>query len=111
MLDAKTNQLNFSFEKQKTTAHRRFVDDVPQDVKNRRVFEMAQVYRAGAEELNAACVGTRQLILIEGVSDLNSFFFLSRTLSLSVPFYAVHTKWPILRIKLIVFFFFRFSPL
>lgn len=41
---------------------------MPQDVKNRRVFEMAKLYRAGAEELNAACVGTKQLILIEGVS-------------------------------------------
>lgn len=40
---------------------------MPQDVKNRRVFEMAKVYRAGAEELNAACVGQKQLILIEGV--------------------------------------------
>lgn len=66
-------------EKQKTTAHRRFVDDVPQDVKNHRVFEMAQVYRAGAEELNAACVGKQQLILIEGVSNSKRlcFFFLS----------------------------------
>lgn len=41
---------------------------MPQDVKNRRVFEMAKVYRAGAEELNAACIGQQQLILIEGVS-------------------------------------------
>lgn len=40
---------------------------MPQEVKNRRVFEMAQVYRTGAEELNAACVGHKQLILIEGV--------------------------------------------
>lgn len=41
---------------------------MPQDVKNRRVFEMAKVYRAGAEELNSACIGQQQLILIEGVS-------------------------------------------
>lgn len=41
---------------------------MPQDVKNRRVFEMAKVYRAGAEERNAACIGQQQLILIEGVS-------------------------------------------
>lgn len=59
--------INCAFE-QKTTAHRRFVDDVPQDVKNRRVSEMAKLYRAGAEQLNAACVGTKQIILIEGVS-------------------------------------------
>lgn len=41
---------------------------MPQDVKNRRVFEMAKVYRAGAEQLNAAYVGKKQIILIEGVS-------------------------------------------
>lgn len=49
---------------------------MPQDVKNRRVFEMAKVYRAGAEERNAACIGQQQLILIEGVC-------LSLTLSIS----------------------------
>ncbi|XP_055312909.1 CDK5RAP1-like protein [Sitodiplosis mosellana] len=64
--------------REKTTAHRRFVDDVPQDVKNRRVFEMAQVYRAGAEELNAACVGKKQLILIEGQSKRSSEAYFGR---------------------------------
>lgn len=54
----------------KTTAHRRYVDDVPQEVKNRRVSAMAKVYRAGAVELNAACVGEKQLILVEGVRKL-----------------------------------------
>lgn len=53
---------------QKTTAHRRYIDNVPQDVKNRRVFEMAKVHRADVELLNAAHVGSKQLILIEGVS-------------------------------------------
>lgn len=28
---------------------------------------MAKIYRAGAEQLNASCVGMKQLILIEGV--------------------------------------------
>lgn len=40
---------------------------MPQDVKNRRVSEMAKIFRAGAEQLNAACIGMKQLILIEGV--------------------------------------------
>lgn len=70
--------------KQKTTAHRRYLDDVPQDVKNRRVSEMAQVYRAGAEDLNAACVGTKQLILIEGVSISNTFLHPALCLTLSI---------------------------
>lgn len=34
---------------------------------------MAKVYRAGAVELNAACVGEKQLILVEGVRNLFSW--------------------------------------
>lgn len=55
--------------REKTTAHRRFIDDVPKDVKLSRVQHMNQVYRNGAGELNASCIGQRQLILIEGVSN------------------------------------------
>lgn len=44
------------------------MDDVPQEVKNRRVFEMAKVYRTEVERLNAAFIGTEQLILVEDVS-------------------------------------------
>lgn len=54
--------------REKTTAHRRFIDDVPKDVKIRRLQELAQVYRDGADESNANCVGQNQLILVEGVS-------------------------------------------
>ncbi|XP_031626407.1 CDK5RAP1-like protein [Contarinia nasturtii] len=64
--------------REKTTAHRRFVDDVPQDVKNRRVYEMAKVFRDGAEELNAACVGKKQLILIEGTSKKSNDAYFGR---------------------------------
>lgn len=54
--------------RQKTSAHRRFVDDVPQDIKIRRLQDLAKVYRQGADELNANCIGKNQLILVEGVS-------------------------------------------
>ncbi|XP_053687507.1 CDK5RAP1-like protein [Sabethes cyaneus] len=54
--------------REKTTAYRRYKDDVPEDVKKRRVGEMIQAFRAGAGELNAQYVGLEQLVLIEGYS-------------------------------------------
>lgn len=52
---------------QKTHAHRRFVDDVPELVKKRRLEEIIGIFRAGASERNAQLVGTTQLVLLEGV--------------------------------------------
>ncbi|XP_074106806.1 CDK5RAP1-like protein [Cotesia typhae] len=54
--------------REKTTAHRRFQDDVPPKVKLERMQRMANLFRFQAEKLNSQLVGTRQLVLIEGVS-------------------------------------------
>lgn len=54
--------------REKTTAHRRFEDNVPQDVKIRRLQEMVKVFRKGATEMQSKFNGTEQLILIEGKS-------------------------------------------
>jgi tRNA A37 methylthiotransferase MiaB len=54
--------------REKTTAHRRFKDNVPQEVKNRRLNDMVKVYRRTAQELMANYDGQRQLVLIEGSS-------------------------------------------
>ncbi|XP_055628129.1 CDK5RAP1-like protein [Toxorhynchites rutilus septentrionalis] len=54
--------------REKTTAHRRFKDDVPDEVKKQRLQEMFSVFRTGAQELNARFVGQLQLILVEGSS-------------------------------------------
>lgn len=59
----------------KTTAHRRLDDDVLKNVKIRRLQDLAQIYRSGAEELNAKCIGQHQLILIEGVSNISLIRF------------------------------------
>lgn len=55
--------------REKTTAHRRFVDDVPEAVKKERLRRMIEVFRRGATAANARCVGEEQTILVEGVSD------------------------------------------
>lgn len=54
--------------REKTTAHRRFVDDVAADVKNDRLRQMIETFRRVATEENARFVGAEQTILVEGVS-------------------------------------------
>lgn len=54
--------------REKTTAHRRYKDDVAKDVKIERLKEMVVAYREGAEELHRKFIGEKQLILIEGKS-------------------------------------------
>lgn len=54
--------------REKTTAHRRYKDDVPDEVKQLRLRAMVNVFREGAAKRNAAFVGKNQQILIEGVS-------------------------------------------
>lgn len=53
---------------QKTTAHRRYKDDVQNNIKLERMKKMYNVFRRNAEILNRQFVDTEQLILVEGVS-------------------------------------------
>ncbi|SPP87679.1 CDK5RAP1-like protein [Drosophila guanche] len=54
--------------REKTTAHRRYVDDVPVAVKTARLQRMVQAFREGATQLHKHFEGQQQLILIEGKS-------------------------------------------
>ncbi|XP_050080402.1 CDK5RAP1-like protein [Anopheles maculipalpis] len=54
--------------REKTTAHRRYVDDVPGDVKQERLRRMIVTYRKEAECLNRQFIGRTELILVEGYS-------------------------------------------
>ncbi|EFA08272.1 CDK5RAP1-like protein [Tribolium castaneum] len=54
--------------REKTAAHRRYTDDVPAEVKQKRLERMIQTFRFYAEKLNRAQIGRLQLILIEGFS-------------------------------------------
>lgn len=53
---------------QKTRAHHRLQDDVPAEVKQRRLEELIATFREEAASANAALVGQAQLVLVEGVS-------------------------------------------
>ncbi|XP_063260552.1 mitochondrial tRNA methylthiotransferase CDK5RAP1 [Prinia subflava] len=54
--------------RQKTRAHRRLQDDVPADVKRRRLEQLIATFREEAARANAALVGQAQLVLVEGPS-------------------------------------------
>uniref|UniRef100_A0A182T2W9 CDK5RAP1-like protein n=1 Tax=Anopheles maculatus TaxID=74869 RepID=A0A182T2W9_9DIPT len=54
--------------REKTTAHRRYVDDVPGDVKQERLRRMIAAFRTEAERLNCQFIGRTELILVEGYS-------------------------------------------
>lgn len=54
--------------REKTTAHRRYEDDVEDGVKNRRLQRMIETFRRLATLENEKFVGTEQTVLVEGVS-------------------------------------------
>ncbi|XP_039355063.1 mitochondrial tRNA methylthiotransferase CDK5RAP1 isoform X2 [Mauremys reevesii] len=53
---------------QKTRAYHRLQDDVPAEVKRRRLEELISVFREEATRANEAMVGCSQLVLVEGPS-------------------------------------------
>ncbi|XP_018326416.1 CDK5RAP1-like protein [Agrilus planipennis] len=64
--------------REKTTAHRRYVDDVPKDVKVSRLIRMSAVYRKYAEVLNRSQIGQIQLVLVEGNSKRSEKYLAGR---------------------------------
>lgn len=52
--------------REKTHAHRNYVDDVPDDVKQRRLAELIEAFRESTGQCFDSQVGTIQLVLVEG---------------------------------------------
>ncbi|KAL0870863.1 hypothetical protein ABMA27_004705 [Loxostege sticticalis] len=52
--------------REKTTAYRRYKDDVPEEVKKERHSRMIELYRRKCQLLNEAEIGNTHLVLIEG---------------------------------------------
>ncbi|MQL92458.1 hypothetical protein Taro_025072 [Colocasia esculenta] len=52
--------------REKTHAHRNYVDDVPDDVKQRRLAELIDTFRETTGQHYDAQIGTVQLVLVEG---------------------------------------------
>ncbi|CAO2578187.1 Mitochondrial tRNA methylthiotransferase CDK5RAP1 [Lemmus lemmus] len=58
--------------RQKTRAYHRLKDDVPEEVKLRRLEELITVFREEASKANETSVGHTQLVLVEGFSKRSS---------------------------------------
>eukprot|EP00096_Caligus_rogercresseyi_P014110 TRINITY_DN6643_c0_g1_i1.p1 TRINITY_DN6643_c0_g1~~TRINITY_DN6643_c0_g1_i1.p1 ORF type:complete len:547 (-),score=120.02 TRINITY_DN6643_c0_g1_i1:86-1696(-) len=64
--------------REKTKAHRRLRDDVPEEVKKRRFGILYDLEKAMSSEMNAKLVGTEQVVLIEGDSRRSPLDFQGR---------------------------------
>ena len=65
--------------REKTHAHRKLSDDVPEAVKKRRLREVIEVFNAGAREANDEEVGRHHLLLVERVSKKSEGEWVGRT--------------------------------
>lgn len=54
--------------RERTPAHRRYTDDVPEPIKRRRLAEVIDTFHANVKLRNEALIGKKQLILVEGNS-------------------------------------------
>ncbi|KAJ1666173.1 hypothetical protein IW140_001799 [Coemansia sp. RSA 1813] len=54
--------------RERTHAHRKYSDDVPQEIKSRRLTEIIETFHATATQRNQRYVGTRGLVLYEGLT-------------------------------------------
>lgn len=52
--------------REKTHAHRNYIDDVPEEIKQRRLTEMIEAFRGSTGQCFDSQVGTIQLVLVEG---------------------------------------------
>lgn len=69
----------FSYsERPGTPAAKKFVDDIPADVKQRRLAEIIDVQQRISAERNQRLIGTVQKVLIEGFSKRSDDFFAGR---------------------------------
>ncbi|KAK5623245.1 hypothetical protein CRENBAI_017315 [Crenichthys baileyi] len=65
--------------RKKTNAFHRLQDDVAPQVKQRRLEECISVFRAEAERVNSAAIGSMQLVLVEGESKRSADDLCGRT--------------------------------
>ncbi|XP_022123723.2 CDK5RAP1-like protein [Pieris rapae] len=54
--------------REKTAAHRRYKDDVPEQIKKARHYRMVELYRRKCEEINRKEIGNHHLVLVEGIA-------------------------------------------
>ncbi|CAL1360923.1 unnamed protein product [Linum trigynum] len=52
--------------REKTHAHRNYADDVPEEVKQRRLTELIEIFRESTGQCYDSQIGSIQLVLVEG---------------------------------------------
>lgn len=62
-----------------TIAQRKLEDDVPDDVKTRRIVELVEIQKRVTNEINRGLTGTIQEVLIEEVNEKDRSTFIGRT--------------------------------
>ncbi|CAG8502427.1 6230_t:CDS:1 [Racocetra fulgida] len=65
--------------REKTHAHRNYLDDVPGNVKTRRLNEIIQTFHTNAKIKLNALLGIPQLVLVEGISNRHNERLRGRT--------------------------------
>ncbi|CAG8572148.1 2682_t:CDS:2, partial [Cetraspora pellucida] len=65
--------------REKTHAHRNYLDDVPGNVKTRRLNEVIQTFHKNAKIKLNTLLGNPQLVLVEGISNRHNERFRGRT--------------------------------
>lgn len=65
--------------REKTMAHRRYVDDVSQESKQRRLREVIDLFYSKLNVLSDSFIGTKQLVLLEGPSKKDKMRLHGRT--------------------------------
>ena len=55
-------------ERERTLAHRKYEDDIPKEIKQKRLKEIIDIHRAGSAANNQAEIGQKHLVLVENIS-------------------------------------------
>ncbi|XP_075979981.1 mitochondrial tRNA methylthiotransferase CDK5RAP1 [Anticarsia gemmatalis] len=72
--------------REKTTAYRRYKDDVPEHIKKQRHNQMLDIYKRKCQILNEAEIGNTHLVLVEGVAKKSGKIMSRNELYLRVVF-------------------------
>lgn len=65
--------------REKTMAHRRYSDDVPEEVKQRRLRELIDTFYSGLVRKSQSLVGAEEVVMIDGPSKKDPGMFAGRT--------------------------------
>jgi tRNA-2-methylthio-N6-dimethylallyladenosine synthase len=66
-------------ERERTLAHRKYEDDIPKEIKQKRLQEIIDIHRAGSAANNQVEIGQKHLVLVENISKRSDQHLSGRT--------------------------------